>query len=181
MRFFTGYLIEGDAADYYKKLTEDLASRFGIDNLNEHIPPHFTFKPPFDTSNIEEFEKMIEVLSKELKVQKIVIKGFERFDFESPTIFLNAQEDQELMIAIKKIVTTLKEYGENRNFLPDPFRLHASVARYLSKDQSDEIWSYLQTIPQPSFTLNFDNLTIFSKNGNKWEVYRTYRFDDFLT
>jgi 2'-5' RNA ligase len=170
-RYFIGYLIQGSAAEYYRKITADLSEKFGIKNLSLRLPPHFTFKPPFDADDLEDVKKFVDVLSKEVKNLPIVFDGFGRFSENNRTIFLKVREDEELLMSVEKIVDRLEKVGGNRLKIPKPVHLHASIARGLTPRQSKEIWAYLMTLPAPHFEMRFDNITVFELGESGWTTY----------
>ncbi len=176
MIYFVGYLIEGEAAKYYQQITTDLAARFGIANLSLRIPPHFTFKPPFESDNINPFKKTLGDIASSQTSLPIDIDGFDRYGLDSKTIYLNVRKDDGLNNKILKIIDQIKDFGEKKKPLPDNFRLHASIARHLTSEQSAAIWNYLQTLPPPHFELNFDNLTLFRLADKIWQTEKTWRF-----
>lgn len=175
MQYFVGYLVEGEASDYYKTLTSDLEQKFGIKNLSEYIPPHLTLKIPFEPESIEDFEKYVATVSETLSTADFVVDGFEKFDGKRMTIFLKVTAGENIKI-IEEVVDHLESYGEDTKKLPRPLTLHTSIARFLSPEQCDEIWSYLQTLPKPHFNLVFNNLTIFKLVDEIWEAHKIFRF-----
>lgn len=176
MKYFAGYLIEGEAGGYYKKVTADLSSHFGIKDLSKHIPPHLTLKPPFETEDITPFEKIIEGLVEKEEVLPFSIDEYGRFNLESETIFLSVQQQQNLQEKAEKILSTLADFGNNQKPVHLPLKLHASIARHLTPHKSQEIWEYVSSLPVPHFDLQFDNLTLFVFQNDNWEVRKIYRF-----
>jgi 2'-5' RNA ligase len=160
MKYFVGYLVEGEAADYYKTLTSDLEQRFSVKDLSEYIPPHLTLKIPFEADSVEDFENYMATVSKGLSTLDLVVNGFEKFDGKRMTIFLKVTAGNNIK-TIESIVDHLESYGEDTKKLPRPLALHTSIARFLSPERCEEIWNYLQTLPVPQFNLEFNNLTIF--------------------
>ncbi|HEY4477878.1 MAG TPA: 2'-5' RNA ligase family protein [Candidatus Paceibacterota bacterium] len=175
MQYFVGYLVEGEASEYYKALTSDLNQRFGIKNLSEYIPPHLTLKIPFEPDSIEDFEKYVATVSETLSTVDLSVDGFEKFDGKRMTIFLRVAVGENIK-TIEEVVDHLESYSEYTKKLPRPLTLHSSIARFLSPEQCDEIWSYLQTLPTPQFNLVFNNLTIFKLVDGIWGVHKTFTF-----
>lgn len=174
MQYFVGYLIEGEASDYYKKLTSDLEHRFGIKNLSSFIPPHFTFRIPFETEKIGDFEQHVDQLTTALKSTDITIKGFDKLEGRRMTIFLSATSDA--MQNLEGVIDSLEAYDEAGKTPKRPLILHTSIARFLSPEQFEDIWNYLQTLPAPQFNLKFDNLTVFKLVDDIWEIHKIFRF-----
>jgi 2'-5' RNA ligase len=174
MQYFVGYLAEGEASDYYKTLTSDLEQRFGIKNLSNFIPPHFTFRIPFETEKIEEFEQYVDQLTSNVKPVGMSINGFDKLEGKRMTIFLSATSES--MDTLEGIIDSLEQYDGANKTPKRPLILHTSIARFLSPEQCGDIWNYLQTLPTPQFNLKFDNLTIFKLVEENWEVYKIFRF-----
>ena len=176
MRYYVGLLIKGEPAEYYKKITTDLAKRFDIKNLSDTKPPHLTLKAPFESESIEIFEKEIGELASKQKVSQLFIEGFGRFDLESKTVFLAVKPDPELQIKVNGMVRALVHFGENRKFVPEPLYSHISIARYLDVELSQKIWDHVATLPVPRFEVAFDSLTLFVSQDNRWEIKSIFPF-----
>jgi 2'-5' RNA ligase len=172
-RYYVGHLIKGDAAEYYKHITADLAERFGVKNLSEKAPPHFTFKAPFESSNIEEFEQKLGDVASRQKPAPLSIEGFGRM---GKTVFLAIKPDPELQKQANEIALALSQFGQSRRSVPIPLRFHVSVARFLKPKQLREIWDYVQTLPKPQFDVTFDGLALFVFVGRRWEIQSTWPF-----
>jgi 2'-5' RNA ligase len=176
MQYFVGNLIEGETAKYYEEITSDLEQKFGIKNLSKRTPPHFTFKAPFQSEDISDLEEQITKLTSELKPIPIHINGFEVFNAEGRTIFLHADEEKSLMKMVEKIVVSIEGYGEDRKPILKPYKLHLSVARFLTPELSIKIRSYLQTLPKPQYSIQFDNITLFKHFNGVWNADKIFRF-----
>lgn len=177
MRYFAGHLIEGEAGEYYKKITADISSRFGVKNLSEYIPLHLTLKAPFETTDISLFEKALEEISIKESSIPFAIHGFERFGSQSRTIFLSVEKDAHVQEKSEKLVQTLAVFGNYQRPIPLPLILHASVARYLTPEQSQTVWDYIVSLPAPHFDVQFDNVTLFSFENDCWKVEKTFYFN----
>ncbi|MDP2704806.1 MAG: 2'-5' RNA ligase family protein [Patescibacteria group bacterium] len=178
MRYFIGYLIEGEAGEYYKKITADLSERFGIKNLSEYIPLHLTLKAPFETGDISVIEKVLEDTAVKEETSPLVIDGFERFGSQSRTIFLGIKDNVRVQEKAEKLLHLLSGFGNYQKPIPLPLKLHASIARYLSPEQSQNVWDYVSSLPAPHFDLQFNNLTLFVHQDNHWEIQKTFYFHD---
>lgn len=177
MKYFAGYLIEGEAAEYYQKITFHLSHRFGIKNLSEYVSLHLTLKPPFETEDIVPFEKLLEETAIKEETIPFAIQGFERFGLSSRTIFLDIEKNPSLQEKCEKILHTLADFGDNKRAEPLPLKLHASVARHLTPEESQKVWDYVSSLPAPHFDLQFNNLTLFIFKNNCWEIQKIYHFE----
>lgn len=176
MKYFIGHLLSKEVENYYKKITLDLSNKFGIKNLSEYIPPHFTFKPPFEFNNEELLKEEIRGVIKDLETFNIKIYDFGNFYFESRTIYLKPKNNEDIQNKLKDIILKTNNIGDKNIKARDPFELHISIARYLDHDKFEEIWSYLKLIEKPNIDREFNNLTLFVKENDNWIVRETCRF-----
>jgi 2'-5' RNA ligase len=176
MKYFIGYLLEDGALDYYNNITTELSEKFGIENLSEYIPPHFTFKPPFNFDDEEKLNEELRQVAKSIKSFSVTIDDFGTFDFESKTIYIKPKYDESSQSKFENIVSMTNSVGDSGVKGWDPFRPHASIARHLDANKSEEIWSYLQSYEKPKIDCNVDNLTLFVKEDGKWGVKNIFRF-----
>lgn len=175
MQYFVGYLVEGSASEYYNSITSDLEQKFGIKNLASVTPPHFTFRIPFETERIDDFEKYVDNIIKDISCVDIQISKFEKLEGKRMTIFLSAYSQH--MTVFENVVDILESYDQGQKTPSRPLVLHTTIGRHLSYEQSDEVWNYLQTVPKPNFFLSFNNLTIFKlTDGDIWTVHKIFRF-----
>lgn len=177
-RFFVGYRLKNrELEEYYLRITAELEEKFKIKNLGNRVKPHFTLKAPFETGNLEKFEKILEDLAKKQESIPFAIEGFGYFTRDhGNTIFLEAAENPELQDAVQDIVDEIRDFGEDKRSLPEEIKLHVSIARYMDDGQFKEAWSYLRAQASPKFNLNFDNLTLFRYFPGGWEIYREFDF-----
>jgi hypothetical protein len=117
----------------------------------------------------------VATVSENLSSADLTVDGFEKFDGKRMTIFLKVTAGDNLKV-IESVVESLESYGEDTKKLPRPLALHTSIARFLSLEECEEIWSYLQTLPAPQFNLVFNNLTIFKLEDDFWTIYKTFHF-----
>lgn len=174
MEYFVGYLIENEASEYYKQVTSDIAQRFGIINLSLSIPAHLTLKIPNEISDLQDFEKYVSDIASKTAVSQLYMDGFEKFDGKkSNTIYLSVSA-KDGMQNIENAVDALENYKENIKNIERPLKLHSSIARFLDTEQCVEIWNYIETLPKPNFTLEFNNITIFKRIGYDFLIHKTY-------
>ena len=168
---------EKEVNEYYLKVTTELAEKFGAKNLGKRVVPHLTLKPPFETKNIEEFERIIFNLAKKQKVSSFILDEFGIFPGNhGVTVFLKVKDNQEIQKQAESIVKSVRDFGENKNDLPEQLKLHLSIARYLKPEKQKEVWQYLHGQPIPKFKCLFNNLTIFENWQEGWKIHRTFLF-----
>lgn len=175
MRYFIGYLIRGEASEYYRTTCAELAGHFGIENISSIVPPYVTIKAPFERGTIEAIDDILS-LSTDMPAQPIEFSGWNHFT--TRTIFLDIPKpSNELKNFVKEILAKISSTGVP--VAPQEFNphLHMSIARFLKPNQYQEVWKYLQSTPSPKFELKLDNLTIFfkeNKDQKAWKVWKTY-------
>jgi 2'-5' RNA ligase len=175
MKYFIGYLAEGEVEKYYNAITAELAGKFDVGDLSKRVPPHLTLKYPFVSDDISSVEKTIEHFLIDKKPIPFVIDGFDKFDDNSETVFLSVTHDDVLYSFVKECITELPGTEERKNFDAGKFRLHMSVVRHIDVSMCDRILEYLAIQPKPHFDLSFDNLTLFNLEDNMWKVKRIFR------
>lgn len=173
MKYFVGHLINGEAAEYYREITADLASRFGIKNLAEKLPPHLTLRAPFESDDIVQFERRVRRLAGQEKPMRFSIDGFGNFG--DKTVFLSVK-GAGIKEKLEKIAKTLTDFDGGQKPMPTPLFSHISIARFLKPQEYGKIIEYLSRLPVPNFNLDFDNLTIFIRKENRWNIFKTYYF-----
>ncbi|HAU07755.1 MAG: hypothetical protein UW46_C0004G0047 [Candidatus Yanofskybacteria bacterium GW2011_GWF1_44_227] len=175
MKYFVGYIIEGEAVDYYKTLGEDLSKRFGVKNISLTKPLHMTFKAPFESDDIKPFDKRLRELAQREAIP-FVLNKFGRFGDYDLTIYLAPAGNEILQKNVDEIANAIYEFGDKRLPTHLPIRLHASIARYLSPELAKKVWEYLETLPAPHFELSFNNIALFIHSEDRWSVESRYPF-----
>lgn len=171
MKYFIAHLLSGDAKVFHESVARELSFRFHTAPLYERLPPHITIKAPFETdeAGIAEVERILRALAHGERAAPITIRGFGRFGFR--TVYLDVVKSPD---AVAFVRNTLKILRENIPWLPtaplEGNKLHASVARFLTRRQFRHIWRFLKTF-HPEFHLSFDNIAILKKEGQTWTVH----------
>ena len=175
MRYFIGNLIRGEAAEYFKATCNDLATRFGVEDVSAIVAPHITVKAPFERNELVMLDDVISMIT-EAPIIPLSLSKWNRFG--TRTIFLDAvQPPVQLKDYIKSVLAKLRAMGINLNSQEFDPHIHMSIARFLKPDQFGKVWAYLESTPAPQFDINFDNLTIFQKEkieDKVWKVLKTF-------
>lgn len=175
MKYFVAHLLSGEAQRYHERLTRELSHRFDIVPLHERVPPHLTIKIPFEanTEQIEELERVLRSFARTHEARELTLKGFGHFGFR--TVYLDvASGDPSVQIA-RECLKTLRDHVPWLSHGPlEGNKLHASVARFLTRKQFARIWRMLK-IAHPHFTTLFDNIAILKKKGPCGLYTRTLR------
>lgn len=172
MRYFIGYLIKGEAREYQENLIDRISEKFDVRNLNGYIPAHFTLKSPFETENISQIEKLLRDFSQKEASFNIKINSIGHFDRR--VIYLNGESSQANKTS-RKLIKELRKINwmkfHKYDLVEDNF--HSTLARAKSPRQFEDIMNFLSE-EKPDFDLRFDNITIFQKGKENWEVYREF-------
>jgi 2'-5' RNA ligase len=171
VKYFVAYLLSGDAKRYHETLTRELADTFHIIPLHDRIPPHITIKPPFEADNagIEEVERILRSFVRGQEVVPISFSGFGRFGFR--TIYLDTEKNRKATSFVRRCIGTL---NANIPWMPayplEGNKLHASVARFLTRKQFRRIWRAVKEL-RPQFESSFDAVAILKKHDRSWQMH----------
>jgi len=170
MKYFIAHLLSGDAKTYHERVTRELSARFRIVPLHERVPPHLTIKIPFEATDeqIKDVEKVLRSFARMHRPHPFSMKGFGHFGFR--TIYMDVPKG-DVVFTARKCLATLRT---NAPWLPpaplEGNKLHASVARFLSRRQFKRIWRVLTVANEPCFETSFDNISILRKDDSRWVV-----------
>jgi 2'-5' RNA ligase len=170
MKYFIGYLIRGEAAEWHAKLAKEISEKFGLWKIHENIPPHVTIFYPEGVEDISEIKDYIKNWTENNKASgNFYLNGFDHF--YDKVVFGNIEADD----IVTKSVESLREgirnlaHIENESF-PD-WHPHSTLMNRVGSEEINEVWEYVNALEKPNFTLPFDNVAIFKfVVDRKWEV-----------
>ena len=171
MRYFVAHILSGEAKGFHERLTRELSSYFHTVPLHERIPPHITIKPPFETDDagIQEVERILRAFATGERATPLRIHDFGRFGFR--TIYMDILKSKDAVSLVRRAIKTL---NTNISWMPayplEGNKLHASVARFLTRRQYRHIWRYLKKL-HPEFSSSLNNLTILKKENGTWSIH----------
>lgn len=167
-KIFIGHLVEGNLADYYERISQDLVCRFGLFDLSKFIPPHITLLPPFkaEAEQLSQIRYRLEFFLWKYLPIETEVDGFGCFN--ERVIYLRVRSRPSIVALTREIRDLYQEFGG----LNQTGRLngtpHISIGRFIKPDQFPLVWQYVSRLPKPQFELRLNNLTIFSKRGAVW-------------
>lgn len=174
MRYFIGFLIEGEAGAWHEALTRDISERFDTRKLHKHVAPHVTLYRPFDTDNVEPVKTLLRKwVNQHIQNGEISLSGFGHFTdrvvYASVTLEAKARQN---ILALRREIMTLLPKEDFPNWVP-----HATlVDEYETPETITAVWEYVQTLPKPEFTVPFNNVTLFrNREGGGWGVDEIFR------
>ena len=134
--------------------------------------PHITVKAPFecDEEGIREVERVLRAFAANARAAAYTFRGFGRFGFR--TVYMNVDKSPDAVALVRKAVRTVNEHVA---WMPKSHlegnKLHASVARFMTRKQSRRIARYLAHGEKPLFRSAIDNIAILKKEGKTWKVH----------
>ncbi len=174
MKYCIVYLATDEAEKYSINLTKELSEKFAIKDLSKRVPPHMTIKYPFETEDILQVEKRIEICVEKKTSFPITIRSFGRFENDVKTIFMPLDHSQKIDSLITECNKEFVFLGTDQKYHFEAHIPHISIARHLDKETSDKIFEYLNLLPVPSFETFFDNLTLLEFDKEVWKVRRIF-------
>ncbi len=136
-----------------------------------------SLKIPFETddTHIREIETILADFCLYTSAPTLHISGFGRFG--SRTAYLDVMHTHDALAFVHACIGTLTTHA---SWLTRPMlrghKLHASVARFMGRRQSQRVWSYLHK-RKPRFKTTLDNVTILKRGARGWEVHRTFSLE----
>ena len=172
MKFFIGYLIEGEAAVWHNDLARDISEKFNIWNIADTRPPHITIFRPFETESIETILGLLEDWTAgHPLLGKLAISNFGNFD--DKVVFADVAVDGDVMNAISDLRAGLHGVPGMPSENHPEWRPHATLAYQVEPAKIKAIRDYVSKLDKPNFNLAFDNVTIFrSEDDRKWSVWK---------
>lgn len=178
MRYFVGYLIERKAARWHSNLAKEIAEKFGTWKIHERFPPHVTIFQPFETEDVEGIKDFLRShVDARAMPGTLTLSGYDRFD--DRVVFVNVDTED----SVRDFVQTLQECARTTSatsglMVPafSAWHPHATLAYRLPPEDIVGIWGYVSMLPNPVFTLPFDNVTLFRFEGDRWVTETTFKF-----
>jgi 2'-5' RNA ligase len=177
MRYFIGYLIQGEAARWHIELSKEIASKFKIWNISEKNPPHLTIYYPFETEDISPIKIFLRKWLHDHPISgNVTLSGFSHF--ENRVVFVDVNIDdsvrkavEDMKIDLRKIIPPRSINNVNYTTTWNP---HATLAYKISEEKIIEILDYVKDFESPTFTKPFDNITVFVWSDNKWLIEESF-------
>ena len=175
MIYYVGYIPPKEFKNFYADLIRDVSKRFELNGLaqNNRVP-HITLKSPFEISSSQSLDEVVSNFCQDQEPSSIEINGVG--SFEKEVIFLHSQPSTQMIDTFRKLLNSLrgvKGMGWNEYDNPNK-KLHITLAKGEELEGKFQgVYNYLKA-RDIKFTLPFDNITIFQKDGGKTSIHRTY-------
>ncbi len=179
MKYFIGYLISGEAAEWHISITKKISDKFNTWKLHEKLPPHITIFYLEGVEDITEIRNYIKDWVEKNKVSgNFYMSDFDHFDDRVVFAKINVDES---------VVQTIKNLGEGiirvSSVLDESFidwHPHTTLANRLTPEEINNIWEYVNQLDKLNFTLPFNNITIFKFiEDQKWVVDESFELSQF--
>lgn len=181
-RYCIGFVASGELDRYVRNLSAEISKEFNVPDLSLRIAPHITFVYPFSVSrdgsavDIKKIEDMLSEITNNQDGIKITLEGFDVFENSHETIFFDVYNNYDLIPLLSLVKNKFNFVDEDKKYDLESHKIHMSIARHLSLEQSLKIQEYLKRFSKYSVDFMFDNLTVFEFIDDKkvWEVYKSF-------
>jgi 2'-5' RNA ligase len=175
MIYYIGYIPPKEFQDFYSDLVRDVSKRFELNGLaQKNRVPHITLKSPFEISSPQSLDETVSNFCQNQEPSSIEINGVGSFGKE--VIFLHSQPSTQMSGTFRKLLDNLRGVGGiDWNEYDNPNKkLHITLAKGKELEgKFQDVYDYLKA-QDIKFTLPFNNITIFQKDGGRTFVHRTY-------
>ena len=170
MKYFIGCRVRGEAGQWHFALARELEEKFGLKNTSSNVESHVTLYYLDELDNARRIRQYIEEYTSSHPVGgELVLSGFGRFDNE--VIFASVHPDQTVydwVTEFKKALALVP--GVIKESFPI-WHPHLTLGEYgKAGARIEEAWSYLGTLPKPSFTMPFNHIALYEYDGARWNV-----------
>jgi len=177
MKYFVGYLIQGETATWHINLAKNIADKFNTWKLHEKIPPHITIFYLSEVENILPVKNLLRDWVQNKKVSgNFTIQDFDHF--EDRVVFAKTEPDDSVRSMIEGLIKRLKQIPSMTQEDYPVWHPHATLANKLTPEEINQIWEYVGTLEKPDFVIPFDNVTIFRFEGDqKWVMEESFKIN----
>jgi 2'-5' RNA ligase len=171
------HLIRGAAKEAHEAMTRGLVETLDAFPIHDHVVPHLTLKRWFelDQAGIEEVYKVLDTFVTTQTQSGYRLHGLNNFG--EGVIYIGVDSSKEMSQGARDLMAilhTVKDMTfDEIDAIEDNF--HATVAmRALKPFNFKQTWDYLQAQEALDFNLNFDNIALLKKEGEKWVPARIW-------
>jgi len=170
MRYFIGYLIQGEAGEWHYTLAKEISEKSNTWKIYKKIPPHITVFRPFDAADVSPVKNLLrEWTAGRLIPGDFTLSGFGCFEDEVVFAVVNTERP-----VLNTVIDLQKKLHALPGMPPSEYKEwhpHATLANHFESSQFFKIWQYVSALPKPHFVLPFDDVTLFYYDESKtWRV-----------
>jgi len=171
-RYVIVNLLSGEALRLHEKIVEDVCFKFNVQR--QKLPGHITLKAPFETDNIGEIEKVLQLFCSQNSKVPIKIEGIN--NFRNNVIYMDIHPSKEAIKLHENLYTELKKIdflewkpteNKNRTF-------HSTIVSRRIQKKFYDIWKYVNNY-KFSFDTYIDNITIMKWVNSRWQTYKKFK------
>lgn len=170
MKYFIGYLLQGEVAEWHINTTKKIADKFNTWKIYEKLPSHVTIFYPEGVEDITGIRNYIKDWIVKNKVSgNFYISGFDHFD--DKVVFAKIGADESVIKTVENLREGIRNISGITNESFPIWHPHCTLANKLKPEEINSIWEYVSELDKPNFTIPFNNITIFKFVGDqKWVV-----------
>lgn len=171
LRYVVVSVLKKDAGKFNNTLRKDVFDKFGV--KSSKLPAHFTIKSPFESDDISQLEKILNIFCNSNNATPYEIHGFDHFD--DRVIYMKVFMSNDAKFVHDKLIDELSSInyikfdshdGKNKIF-------HVTISSKKIKNKFNELWDYVNNIPC-DFYCSFDNISIYKWVDNNWVLHKEY-------
>lgn len=171
MRYIIVSVVKGEAGNFNNNLRKNVFEKFKV--KSSKLPAHFTIKSPFESENIDDLEKTLDLFTSSHKSSPYRIIGYDRFD--DRVIFMKVLMSIKAKLIHDRLIDSLSEIpyitfekkdGKDKIF-------HVTISSKKIQNIFTILWDYIIQSPC-DFECNFDNISIYKWEDNRWALHKEY-------
>lgn len=175
MKYFIGYVIEGEAAEYHQELVKRVAAEFNVQaTLNHKAPSHITIKHLSNREGISDVERVLAELCTGTNTSDFTLGGIGSFGRD--VIYMGVNPSLQMVDFRNDLFSRLKNlqyipwYAWDNGKVPN---FHATVCEEDIGERFEDIKRYLAEYKR-RFRLKFDHVDILKKPDGEWVPHRRF-------
>ncbi len=177
MKYMIQCLLKGPVEQYHHNLVDEIYQKFGLNiTKEENLATHFTLKYFFETKNIDDVDKSVQLFCETHKKTPVRVGGFGKFF--PKTVFLNVILSDEAKKTFLELIVELKkiDWLSWNVFDGERLHFHTTLAQDCNEKCTD-VWNFIQG-KEEYFDCFFDNVTILKMTGENdsvktWEIHKS--------
>ena len=139
MKYFIGYLMQGEAAEWHLNTAKKISDEFNTWKIYEKIPPHITIFYPEGVEDITTIRNYIKNWRGKNKVTgNFYISDFDHFD--DKVVFAKIDADEAVIKEVNSLREGIRNISDIKNESYPNWHPHSTLANKLNPEKISEIW-----------------------------------------
>ena len=176
MKYMIAHLLEGEAKEFHRELSQRLSERFRLEWVGNRIDPHLTLKAPFTIppeGTLADIEAILAGLANKETPQPFTVDGVD--DFNGRSIHLSVQAPKQTHMLVRRLQDKLRQIPWLTFFRSEfPITLHATLCRPRQPQHAREIMAYLRKVRFSAFHESLDAFSLLALDEGRWSVRQRY-------